>query len=95
MNKTDLITELCEKTSANKTTVKEMVNAFLDAVTNSLVRGEEVNITGFGVFKPVTRKGRVGRNPRSGESVTIEDRTVVKFKPGKILKENVAKVNVT
>lgn len=91
MNKTELIdathNEMCQESGYDKTTAIRAVNGMLGTIHNALVRGEKVVITGFGSFEPVERKGRKGRNPRTGEAVEIAASVGVKFKPGKVLKE--------
>jgi DNA-binding protein HU-beta len=91
MNKTELIDAthkaMCQESGYDKATAIRAVNGMLDSLHNALIRGEKVVITGFGSFEPVTRKGRKGRNPRTGEAVEIAPSVGVKFKPGKVLKE--------
>ena len=69
--------------------VEQIINTTLGEIRNSLVKDEKVNITGFGSFTVEARKARDGRNPRTGEAVLIPACNVVKFKPGKGLKESV------
>ena len=70
------------------------VKAILDAMSDALVRGHRIEIRGFGSFSVNRRPPRVGRNPRTGESVTIPEKRVPHFKPGKALREAVdAKTN--
>lgn len=91
MNKTELIEEthkqMCQDSGYDKVTASRAVEGMLDSINNALVKGEKVTITGFGTFEPLKRKGRQGRNPRTGEPVEIKASVGVKFKPGKALKE--------
>ncbi|MEK9180254.1 MAG: HU family DNA-binding protein [Patescibacteria group bacterium] len=66
------------------------VEAVLDTITKSLSRGEEVAISGFGIFLVQKRAARMGRNPKTGESIQIAASVKPKFRPGKLLKEAVA-----
>lgn len=61
----------------------------MDAIAVSLSNGEDVTITGFGTFSAVKRASRKGRNPQTGKEITISARTVVRFKPGSILKDTI------
>lgn len=65
------------------------VKAILDAMSDALVKGHRIEIRGFGSFSVNRRSPRVGRNPRSGESVMIPEKRVPHFKPGKALREQV------
>lgn len=89
MNKTELAVKVAEFMGVNENNGACAVNAVLGAISEALAAGEEVNITGFGKFEPVKSEVRVGRNPQTGEPVDIPAKTVVKFRPGKSLKEQV------
>jgi DNA-binding protein HU-beta len=65
------------------------IDTLLNAITKGLKKDGEVKLVGFGVFKVMKRKARTGRNPKTGEAVKIPARKVVKFAPGKELKEAV------
>lgn len=67
----------------------EAVDAIFDTITKTLSRGEEVAIAGFGTFKVAKRAARMGRNPKTGESIQIAASTKPKFRAGKVLKEAV------
>jgi nucleoid DNA-binding protein len=69
--------------------VKNIVQKTLDAITESLERGETVELRNFGIFKVKTRKGRIGRNPKTGEEVKVPEKKAVIFKPGLLLKQKV------
>ncbi|MBR1685230.1 MAG: HU family DNA-binding protein [Clostridia bacterium] len=68
---------------------EQAVEKILTSITESLARGEDVNIYGFGNFEVRDRKARMGRNPRTGENVMIPDRKAVRFKAGKLLVEHI------
>ena len=87
MNKTELITAVAEKTGLTKKDAEKAVKAFTDVVTEALVKGDKVQIVGFGTFEVSERAAREGRNPRSGETMTIAASKMPKFKAGKALKD--------
>jgi integration host factor beta subunit len=89
MTKSSLIDHIAESTSRSKKDVEHVVDAVLGAIGEALGRGEKVDLRGFGSFQVNRKKERQGRNPRTGESVTIAARTVAVFKPGKELAERV------
>ena len=77
--------------SATKSDAERKAAAFLAVLEEALVKGEEVTFLGFGKFEVAERAARTGRNPQTGEEMTIEAKKVVKFKPGKGLSEAVNK----
>lgn len=88
MNKAELINYLAEKVGLTKKQAEDMVEAFVDVVTNTLKSGGEVNIAGFGAFMAKTRAARMGVNPQNPtEKIQIGAVTVPKFKAGKGLKD--------
>ena len=89
MNKTELIAAVAEKTGLTKKDAEKAVKAFTDVVTEALVKGDKVQIVGFGTFEVSERAAREGRNPRSGEPMTIAASRIPKFKAGKALKDQV------
>ena len=89
MNKSDLVAAMAAKTGDTKKCVEETLNAFVDVVTEALVKGDKVPLVGFGTFDVSERKAREGRNPRTGETVTIAARKAVTFKAGSALKDAV------
>lgn len=91
MNKTDLIAAAAEKSGISKKDAERVVNAMLDTVTASLVKGEKVQLSGFGIFETKEREARVGRNPRTKEPVQIPATRTPAFKPSKLLKDIVGK----
>lgn len=67
--------------------VENIVNAILDEITNALTRGDRVELRGFGAFSVKRRDARVGRNPRTGAPVAVEQKSVPFFKTGKEMRE--------
>ena len=91
MNKTELIATVAENAGLTKKDAERVVNAAIDAITASLVKGEKVQISGFGTFEIKDREARIGRNPHTKEAIDIPATRVPTFKPSKALKDNVAK----
>lgn len=89
MTKYELIDEIAEKACCTKIDATNMLNAFIDTVTEQLVQGNKVKLIGFGTFEVRDRKGREGRNPRTGEPIEIADSKVPAFKAGVILKKRI------
>ena len=89
MTKKDIVTKVSNDTNVAQIDVKKVVQKTLDAIVESLERGETVELRNFGVFKVKSRRGRIGRNPRTGEEVQVPEKKVVVFKPGLILKNKV------
>lgn len=89
MTKKDIVMKVSNDTNVAQIDVKKVVQKTLDAVVESLERGETVELRNFGVFKVKNRRGRIGRNPRTGEEVQVPEKKVVVFKPGLILKGKV------
>jgi len=81
MNKGDLINAVEKKAGLSKKDASNAVNATIDAIKKNVKKG--VTLVGFGTFKVVARKARIGRNPQTGEKIRIKAKNVVKFKPGK------------
>ena len=90
MNKTELIAAAAEGAGLTKKDT-ERVNAAIDAVTAALVKGDKVQVSGFGTFETKEREARVGRNPHTKEAIEIPATRVPAFKASKALKDNVAK----
>jgi nucleoid DNA-binding protein len=89
--KRDLVMKIAVETDLNQQEVYAVIQKTLDYITESLARGENVELRNFGVFEVRERKQRVGRNPNKPEQVvTIPSRKVVKFKPGKIMRQHVS-----
>ena len=89
LTKAQLAELLFEQIGLNKRESKDMVDAFFDLVSNSLVEGDDVKITGFGNFQIRTKSPRPGRNPRTGEAIPIAARRVVTFHASQKLKEQI------
>ena len=91
MNKTELIAVAAEKSGMTKKDAERLLNAALDTVAATLAEGEKVQLSGFGIFEAKTREARVGRNPRTKESIEIPATRTPVFKASKALKDTVAK----
>ena len=90
MTKSELIARLAERYPQLVAKDADFaVKTLLDAMTDALVAGQRIEIRGFGSFALNSRPPRIGRNPRSGESVAIPEKRVPHFKPGKALREAV------
>jgi len=89
MNKNELISSVAEKAGLSKVQAIAAVDAFIDAVTGTLTKGEDVRILGFGSFEVSHRAASKGRNPSTGAEIDIPARNVPKFSAGKTLKEAV------
>lgn len=90
MNKTELIAAAAEKTGIAKKDAEQLLNAALDTIATTLHDGGRVQLSGFGIFEVKTREARVGRNPRTKESIEIPATRSPAFKPSKALKDMVA-----
>ena len=80
MNKTELIESIATKTEMTKTDVDKVVTALVDVVTEALANGDKVSLKGFGNFEVRTRSGRMGRNPKTGEILNIDEKVAIKVK---------------
>ena len=89
LTKAQLSDLLFEQIGLNKRESKDMIDAFFDLVSTSLVEGDDVKITGFGNFQIRTKAPRPGRNPRTGEAIPIDARRVVTFHASQKLKEQI------
>ena len=85
MNKTELVAEIAEKAGLSKKDSEAAVKAFIDAVSESLKKGDKVQLVGFGTFEVSERPARTGRNPQTGETIEIAASRTPKFKAGKAL----------
>lgn len=90
MNKQELIEAMRNKSGLPKADCESALNAYIETVSDALAKGEKVTLIGFGTLAAVMRKGREGRNPKTGATVTIPTRRVAKFTPGVTLRERVA-----
>ncbi|MGC8989549.1 MAG: HU family DNA-binding protein [Verrucomicrobiia bacterium] len=93
MTKRDLVVRISEETKLGQQLVLKVVQLTLDYISEALAKGETVELRNFGVFEVRIRKARVGRNPNAPEGdIRIPPRAVVKFKPGKEMREEVLKL---
>ena len=91
MNKSDLVAAMAAKTGDTKKSAEETLNAFVDVVTEALVKGDKVQLVGFGSFEVRKRAARKGRNPQTKEEIKIPASKAPVFKAGKALKDIVNK----
>ena len=89
MNKVEMADRLAARTGLSKSSAKEAVDGVFGAIGDALANGEEVRTAGFGTFGTRSRPARTGRNPRTGEAVSISASTSPTFKAGKTLKDAV------
>ena len=89
MNRTELVAAMAEATELSKKDAEAALKAFIDVVTAEMKKGEEVQLVGFGTFEVSERAAREGRNPQTGETMTIAASKSPKFKAGKALKDAV------
>jgi len=91
MNKSELVQNLANKTKMTKAEASRAVDALFNPgdgiISDSLKKGEKVQITGFGTFETRARQARTGRNPRTGEALNIKAARLPKFRAGKALKD--------
>jgi len=87
MTKNELISIAANKTNMHKKTIEEVLTAILQSIEESLVKGDKVQLVGFGTFETKLRRAREGRNPQTGETIQIPATRVPVFKPGKSLKD--------
>jgi len=90
MTKPELVNTVAERTGMKKVDVGSMLDAVFESITDTLGKKEQVSIAGFGVFDTRTRAARIGRNPRTGERITIPETTTPVFRAGKRLRSAVA-----
>ena len=89
MTKTNLIDQIAESAGRSKPEAEQIVEAVLSRIAAALANGEKVDLRGFGSFQVSAKKERQGRNPKTGEALTIAAKKVAVFKPGKELAERV------
>lgn len=87
MNKQELIEKIADNAGLSKKDASNSVESFIEAITESLKKGEKVAITGFGTFDIKISKARQARNPKTGETIHIPEKKAPKFKVGKAFKE--------
>ena len=91
MNKTELVAIVAEKSGLTKKDAERVVSATFETITAHIMKGEKVQISGFGIFEVKEREARVGRNPRTKEAIEIPASKVPAFKASKTLRDTVAK----
>ena len=91
MNKSELVAVVAERSGIAKKDAERVVAATFETITAELIKGEKVQISGFGIFESKVREARVGRNPRTKEAIQIPASKTPVFKPSKNLKDMVAK----
>lgn len=91
MVKADLVAVLADELEVSRKKAEAALNSVLEAVAAELQKGEKVVISGFGTFEVRTRVARSGRNPRTGETITVPEQKTPAFRAGKQLKERVDK----
>ncbi len=89
MNKEQLVKAIAAKTDQPQSVVTKILNAITDTIVETVADGDKVTLVGFGSFEPRPRKERNGKNPQTGETITIPATTVPAFSAGKIFKDKV------
>jgi len=89
MTKADIFERVAEKTGFGKKESVEMVELLFNVMKSTLESGEKLKITGFGNFEVKQKADRRGRNPQTGEEITIQARKILTFKPSNMLKESI------
>ncbi|GHU12108.1 transcriptional regulator [Alphaproteobacteria bacterium] len=89
MNKEGLVKAVSEKSDLSLKDASRFLNGFMKVVSETLANGQEISLVGFGAFSKVERSARAGRDFKTGESINVPAYRVVKFKPGKGLKDAV------
>ena len=91
MNKTELVEKVAESAGLTKTQAEAAINAFVETITDGLKAGDKITLKGFGTFEVRQREAREGRNPRTGETMTIAASKAPAFKSSSALKNAVNK----
>ena len=91
MTKTELINEVANKTGRTKKDAEKAVSAVIESITDAMSMGDKVQLVGFGTFEVRDRAAREGKNPATGETISIPATKVPAFKAGKALKDAIAK----
>ena len=89
MNKTELVEKVAQECTLSKSAAEQVLNSVLSAITEAMKTGDKVSLLGFGTFSVSERASREGRNPKTGETITISAKKVVKFKAGSKLLDTV------
>jgi DNA-binding protein HU-beta len=90
MNKEDLVRAIAARTSLTKKDADKILSATIETIIETVAEGDRVTLVGFGTFEPRDRKERSGRNPQTGDIMTIPATRIPYFSPGKLFKEKVA-----
>ena len=91
MTKADLISKVAKDTGITKATAAKLLNSLFSNISQDLKKGQKIVLPGFGSLSVAKRAARKGRNPQTGKEISIPARKVVKFRPGKTLRETVKK----
>ncbi|NOQ47218.1 MAG: DNA-binding protein [Desulfobulbaceae bacterium] len=89
MNKKELVESMASAADISKASAEKALNGMLMSVTDALSKGDKVTLVGFGTYSTVKRSARKAKNPRTGEMIKIQAKTVAKFKPGSKLADAV------
>ena len=90
MNKNELAVHMVKDSTVTKTEALKVIDSFVDILTDELQKNDgKITLVGFGTFKTIQKKEKKGRNPRTGAEIIIPKKKVVKFIPGKQLKDDV------
>jgi len=89
MTKAELIASIGKEAKISKASAEKAINAFTNALTKALKKGDKLTLTGFGTFSVAKRRARIGRNPQTGKEIKIPAARVAKFKAGNLLKRAV------
>ncbi len=89
MTKKEIAIRVADETDVKQIVVKKVLQKSLDAIIDILASGQNIELRNFGVFKVKSRKARIARNPRTGETVPVPPKKAVVFKPGLVMKQRV------
>lgn len=89
MTKADIVERVADQCGISKKDSIEMVESVFNILKNTLENGEDIKISGFGKFEVKNKRARKGRNPQTGDTITIEARRILSFKPSTILKSTI------
>jgi len=89
MNKTEFVDAIADKADVQKSDAAKIIDSMVDVIGDTLKKGDQITLIGFGTFLVSKREARKGRNPRTGEEIEIAASNVPRFKPGKALKETI------
>jgi len=90
ITKKELIDQIAERTQAKRVLVKRIIQAFLDEITTELSKSNRLEFRDFGVFETKTRAARIAQNPKTLERVEVPEKRTVKFKMGRLMRENLS-----